>query len=101
MTSTMEEAEFEEMGVYVQKRQNTVVQYIATQPILDLCERSVWRPGAWFSRRWWEKHGLDLGRGEGAGGGSDIRGVKEAWIGGRDGGDDRQELKTGDICHII
>ena len=38
-----------------------VAQYIATRPILDLCERSVWRPGAWVSRRWWEREGIDLG----------------------------------------
>ena len=37
-----------------------VAQYIATQPILDLCERSVRRPLAWVSRRWWEKEGLEL-----------------------------------------
>ena len=34
-------------------RQNTVAQYIATQPILDLCERSTQRPGARLSQRWW------------------------------------------------
>ena len=47
----MGEVGFEEMGEYVLKRQNTVVQYIATRPILDLCEETVWRPGAWVSRR--------------------------------------------------
>ena len=35
-------------------------QYIVTQPILDLCERSVWRPGAWVSWSWWEQEGIDL-----------------------------------------
>ena len=29
----------------------------------DLCERSVWRPGAWVSQRWWEQEGVDLGGG--------------------------------------
>ena len=56
----MEDAVFEEIGVYILKRKNTVTQYIATQPILDLCERLVRRPGDWFSRRWWEQEGLDL-----------------------------------------
>ena len=37
-----------------------VAQYISTRPILDLCERSVWRPGAWVSRRWWEQERLEL-----------------------------------------
>ena len=58
----MAEAGFKEIGVYVTRRQNTVAQYIATQPILELCEKSVQRPGAWVSRRWREKKGLDLER---------------------------------------
>ena len=37
-----------------------VAQYIATRPILDLCERSTWRPGARVTRRWWEQAGIDL-----------------------------------------
>ena len=40
--------------------QNTVAQYIATQPILDLCERSARRLGAWVYRRWWKHAGLYL-----------------------------------------
>ena len=28
--------------------------------ILDLCERSAWRLGAWVSRRCWEQDDLDL-----------------------------------------
>ena len=31
------------------------MQYIAMQPILDLCERSTRRPGARVSWRWWEQ----------------------------------------------
>ena len=33
LESSMEEAVFEEIGVYIQKRKNMVVQYIATRPI--------------------------------------------------------------------
>ena len=33
-----EEVGFEPMETYIQRRQNTVMQYIATRPILDLCE---------------------------------------------------------------
>ena len=36
-----------------------VDRYIKTRPILDLCERSARRPGAWVSRRWWEHNGLE------------------------------------------
>ena len=37
-----------------------VAQYIATRPILDLCERATRRPGARVSPRWWEQAGIDL-----------------------------------------
>ena len=33
----MEGVGFDDMGAYLLKRQNMVVQYITTQPILDLC----------------------------------------------------------------
>ena len=61
MASAMEEAIFEDIGVYIQKRQNTVAQYIATRPIMDLCEQSVRRPGAWVYCRWWYQEGINLG----------------------------------------
>ena len=32
---------FEDIGVYTKRRQNMVAQYIATRPIMDLCERSI------------------------------------------------------------
>ena len=50
----------QEYRVYITRRQNTVAQYIATQPILDLCERSFRRPGAWVSWRWRKQEGIDL-----------------------------------------
>ena len=36
------------------------MQYIATRPILDLCERANRRPGARVSRRWRKQSGIDL-----------------------------------------
>ena len=56
----MQETGFEEIGGYVLKRQNTVVQYIVTRQILDLCEETVRMPGMWVGKRWWEQEGLDL-----------------------------------------
>ena len=50
----MSEAGFEEIRTYVTRRQNTVAQYITKRPILKLCERSDWMPGAWLYQRWWE-----------------------------------------------
>ena len=51
----MEEAVFDKIGAYILKRQNTVVQYIATRPILDLCKNMVRKPGAWIASIWWEQ----------------------------------------------
>ena len=41
------------------RRQNTVAQFIATRPILDLCENSTRRQGARVAWRWWEQTGVD------------------------------------------
>ena len=41
-------------------RQNTVAQFIATRPIMDLCKQATRRPGERVSRRWWEQTGIDL-----------------------------------------
>ena len=56
----MREAGFEGIRKAITKRQNMVVQYIATRPILDLYERSTQRLGAWVSWRWWEQEGMYL-----------------------------------------
>ena len=56
----MVEAVFKGIRTYITRRQNMVAHYITTRPILDLYERSAWRPGARVSRRWWEQDGLDL-----------------------------------------
>ena len=56
----MEEAGFEGIGKYITRRQNMVTQYIAMQPILDLCEQFTQRTGARVSQQWWEQVGLDL-----------------------------------------
>ena len=42
------------------RRQNTVAQFIATRPILDLCKQATRRPGARVSLWWWEQTGIDL-----------------------------------------
>ena len=38
LVAAMAEAGFEEMGVYIKKRQNMVAQYIATRMILGIYE---------------------------------------------------------------
>ena len=48
------------MRAYVLQRHNTVAQYIATRPIMELYENTVRKPGAWVDSRWWEHGVLDL-----------------------------------------
>ena len=54
----MVESVFEGIGTYITRRHNTAAQYITTQLIMDLCERSAWRQGKRVSRLWWEQKGL-------------------------------------------
>ena len=44
----------------ITRRQNTVAQYIAMRPVLDLCEQATRRPGVQVSWRWLEQAGIDL-----------------------------------------
>ena len=48
------------MEEYTQRRQNTVVQYIDTQSLLDLCERLERAPRSQVGMRWWEQAGINL-----------------------------------------
>ena len=43
----------EKMNFDIYRRQNTVVQYIVTQPILELCLEAVKRPGLRVTKSWW------------------------------------------------
>ena len=54
------EAGFEGIRKSVTRRQNTFAHYIATRPIMDLCEQATRRPGVRVSRRWWEQAGIGL-----------------------------------------
>ena len=56
----MTEAGLQESDTYVSRHQNTVAQYIATRPIMDLCLAAKRRPGTRVEIRWWEQEGLDL-----------------------------------------
>ena len=50
----MKEAGIVQIRTSILRRQNTVAQFIATWPILDLCENSTRRPGDRVARRWCE-----------------------------------------------
>ena len=55
-----EEAGFQTMEEYIQQQQNTVVQCIATQSLLYLCEELERVPGAQVQMRWWEQSSINL-----------------------------------------
>ena len=55
----MKEAGFKDIRKLITNRQNTVAQYNAMQPLLDLCEGNKQIGGARVSRRWWDQNGID------------------------------------------
>ena len=50
----------DEIGVYFARLQNTVAQFIAIHPIMDLCLAIERNTGMRLSRRWWEHPALDI-----------------------------------------
>ena len=55
----MREAGLTEIGKSIANRHNTVAQYIATRPLLDLCEEARAREGVRVPMRWWNQTGID------------------------------------------
>ena len=53
------EAGFQEIMTSINNRQNTVVQYIATRPLLDLYKGKKHIGGARVAMRWWDQKGID------------------------------------------
>ena len=52
LEGAMKEAGFKDIRTSINNRQNTVAQYIATRPLLDICEGTNQIGGARVSRRW-------------------------------------------------
>ena len=59
LAGAVKEAVFVRIQTSILRRQNMVAQFIATRPILDLCEKAKRRPGAQVPGRWWEQTGID------------------------------------------
>ena len=55
----MKEAGLTDIRTSIMRRHNTVAQYIATRPLLDLCEGARAREGAKVPLRWWKQVGID------------------------------------------
>ena len=60
----MKDAGLIDVYTSIQRRQNTVAQYIATRPLLDLCKGAQQREGVRVTLRWWEQSGIDWEKAE-------------------------------------
>ena len=58
--ASRDEVRFEPMETYIRQSQNTGVQYISTQSLLDLCEATKRKQEAQVGMRWWDQAGIDL-----------------------------------------
>ena len=54
LAGAMKEAGIVRLWKSIPWRQNTVAQFIAMQPIMDLCENDNRRPGTQVAQWWWE-----------------------------------------------
>ena len=59
LEGAMREAGMTDIRKLIANRQNTVAQYIATRPLLDLCEGARAREGAKVPMRWWDQADID------------------------------------------
>ena len=59
LKGAMQEEGLPDIRTSTLKRQNTVAQYIATRPLLDLCEGVRAREGAKVLLWWWDQAGTD------------------------------------------
>ena len=61
LEDVLEECGLRTIKEYINIRQQTIVVYVATRPILDKCEQGVRKRGAIPRRWWWEqKMSLDV-----------------------------------------
>ena len=59
LEGSMKEAGLTNVRTYINRRHNTVAQYIDTRPLLDLCKGATQREGARVTLRWWDQTGID------------------------------------------
>ena len=65
LEGAMKEAGLTNVQTSIKRRQNTVAEYIATRPLLDLCEGEKQREGAQITMRWWDQTGIDWRKAKG------------------------------------
>ena len=60
MYEAMKESVLEKVETYILHLQNTISQYIATPPILDLCLAAERRTGMRVAQPWLDQEGINL-----------------------------------------
>ena len=58
--AALETVGMDDIEVYIAWLQNTITQYIATRPIMELCLAAERKPGLQLSMQWWEHPALDI-----------------------------------------
>ena len=59
LMGSMKEAGFTDVRMSITRSQNMVAQYIATRPLLELCEGAKQQGGARVTMRWWDQKGIN------------------------------------------
>ena len=59
LEGAMKETGLTDVRTSINRRQNTVTQYIATRPLLELCEGATQREGARVTLMWWDQTGIE------------------------------------------
>ena len=86
----MREAGLTDIGKSIANRQNTVAQYIATRPLLDLCKEARAREGTRVPLRWWNQTGIDWEAAKTRGGGGETDSTSRS-VSSTDGEEERKE----------
>ena len=58
LEGSMKEAGLTDVHTSINRRHNTIAQYIATRPLPELCEGATQREGERVTLRWWEQTGI-------------------------------------------
>ena len=86
LEGAMRETGLTDIGKSIANRQNTVAQYVATRPLLDLCEEARAREGTRVPLRWWNQTGVDWEAAKARGGGGRDRQYHQIGVEHRRGG---------------
>ena len=62
LEGAMKEVGFTDVRTSINRIQNTVAKYMATRPLVEICEETTQIGGARVVMRWWDQNGIDWGK---------------------------------------